>query len=384
MISPPDDFKIALFKPNEKNYSETFIENQIRFLKSNKEVLFGGFFPTKTEEGKFLIQNPFSLFWYWAEKNLFKRKDIPVRNMYLSRFLKNHRISIVLANYGVSGALVWKSCASAKVPLVVHFHGFDAHDRATLEEFKSAYLESFVYASALVVVSLVMKKSLMDLGAREEKIHYIPYGVDLQFFPKVNPVQADINFLSVARFAEKKSPDSTIKAFSKVLKVFPGAQLIMAGIGPLWEDSKSLARALGIEEKIKFLGIQSPDQIRGIMKNTRAFVQHSITAKGGDMEGTPNSILEASGSGLPVISTFHAGIPEAVLHEDTGYLVKEGDIDAMASYMIEMARNPELAQEMGEKGRNHIEKAYNLQAQMEKLESLLIACYKDYISLNSQ
>ena len=373
-----EDFKIAIFKPNKNNYSETFIENQINFLKVKKEVLFGGYFPTSYGSGKFLINNPFSLALYWIQKNIFKKEEISIRNHYLSKFLKREKINLVLANYGVSGALVWKSCSQIPIPLVIHFHGFDAHDISTLEKYKSRYQEAFNYCSSIIVVSLVMRDSLLKIGAPSSKITYIPYGVDLKFFPKVDPIHSDLIFLSVARFAEKKSPDSTIKAFSIVLKSFPEALLIMAGIGPLWDSCRNLAKELGIENQIKFLGIQSPNQVKALMKNSRAFVQHSIMAPGGDMEGTPNSILEASGSGLPIVSTFHAGIPEAVIHEETGFLVKEGDIDLMASYMLELAKNPSLAQKMGERGRIHIEKEYCLEKQIQKLESVLLTSFKNF------
>jgi glycosyltransferase involved in cell wall biosynthesis len=86
-----------------------------------------------------------------------------------------------------------------------------------------------------------------------------------------------------------------------------------------------------------------------------AFVQHSVRAPSGDSEGTPVAILEAAASGLPVVSTRHAGIPEAVLDEVSGLLVEEGNVSAMADAMCRLLDTPGLAVRMGEAGRKHMQ-----------------------------
>ncbi len=101
---------------------------------------------------------------------------------------------------------------------------------------------------------------------------------------------------------------------------------------------------------------------------------HSVTPETGEKEGTPLSILEAGAAGLPVVSTFHAGIPEAVIHNQTGFLTEEYDIAKMAEYMIELAKKPDLAQQMGEVGRDHIKNTYNLNRQIQKLADVISDC----------
>src|SRR5690606_2027114 len=70
----------------------------------------------------------------------------------------------------------------------------------------------------------------------------------------------------------------------------------------------------------------------------------------GDEEGLPVAILEAMASGLPVVSTRHAGIPEAVIEGTTGYLVDEGDTAGMAAHVVRLARDAELRRRMGHAG----------------------------------
>lgn len=380
MIKEDLAIRLAFLKPNQGNYSETFIENQEANLTLPKKVLYGGFFPSRIENGRLLIQNPFHLVQYYIQKNVLKQNHIKIRDQYLQNYFLRNKIQVVLAHYGVSGALVHRACSEARVPLVIHFHGFDAYDHNTLNRYQDDYLDSFQYATKIISVSGDMSRALGELGAPENKIVYNPYGVNLEFFQAGDPSASDPIFLSVARFAEKKSPLSTIHAFSQVNARFPQSSLIMAGIGPLWEGAKNLTKELGISQKIQFLGIQSPEQVRSLMKIARAFVQHSVTAPGGDKEGTPNSILEASASGLPIVSTYHAGIPEAVVHGETGFLVKEHDIEGMVSYMLEFLKDPLLARKMGNKGREHIVQNYNSKTQIMKLDSILLDSFNEFKS----
>lgn len=362
---------LCISKPNGINYSETFIDAQINLLPGNKKVVYGGFFPLFGHQKTYLIRTRTGLIEYLIRKRIFHQKEIGVRTRAFANYLAENKIQVVLAEYGLTGALIRESCEIAHIPMVIHFHGFDAHVRSVTTEYASLYKKAFAYAGKIVAVSKPMRQSLIDLGAAPEKVVLIPYGVDTRLFTYGKPSENPLVFLAVARFAEKKSPLSTLSAFAKVLEQFPGARLKMAGIGPLWEDAKLKAESLNISSNVDFLGVQTPMQVAALMQTSRVFVQHSVIAPGGDSEGTPNSILEAAASCLPVISTFHAGIPEAVLDQVTGLLVNEHDIDAMASCMCRLAADPALGDKMGYAARSHIEKNYQLAVQIGKLAAVL-------------
>jgi Glycosyl transferases group 1 len=102
---------------------------------------------------------------------------------------------------------------------------------------------------------------------------------------------------------------------------------------------------------VTFLGEQPHDVVAAELRGARAFVQHSITAVDGDSEGLPNSVLEASATGIPVVSTRHAGIPEIVVDGTTGYLVDEHDVPAMVTQMERLLGDPALAATLGRAGR---------------------------------
>jgi glycosyltransferase involved in cell wall biosynthesis len=180
--------------------------------------------------------------------------------------------------------------------------------------------------------------------------------------------------LAVGRFVDKKCPDLTIAAFAAAARRHPEARLRMIGDGPLLEPCRALAKRLGVEAQVSFLGPQPPDVVRQQMQHARAFVQHSAEAPTGDSEGLPVSILEASASGLPIISTRHAGIPEVVLENETGVLVDERDIVEMTAAMVRLIEDPALAGRMGEKGRARVAAEFAIERTIGGLWQILSAC----------
>jgi glycosyltransferase involved in cell wall biosynthesis len=97
-------------------------------------------------------------------------------------------------------------------------------------------------------------------------------------------------------------------------------------------------------------------------------------APSGDCEGTPVSILEAGATGLPVVSTRHAGIPDVVLEGETGFLVDEGDLSGMAHWMIQFAEQPELARTMGSAARKHITDNFSRNHRIDNLWHIIESC----------
>lgn len=260
----------------------------------------------------------------------------------------------VLAEYGPSGVMVMDACRELDIPLIVHFHGYDASVHEVIKQNAESYKVMFSVAHAVIAVSRAMERKLISLGSPEEKVFYNPYGIDCERFGGANPREADPVMVAVGRFVEKKAPHLTLQAFAKVQRKVPEARLRMIGNGPLLEDARALAVQLGIGESVVFLGPQPPDVVQSELRAARCFVQHSVEATNGDCEGTPLGILEAGASGLPVVSTRHAGIPDVVVEGVTGFLVDEGDFESMATHMKTLMDDPELAGRMGASARAHI------------------------------
>lgn len=361
------DLKICLVRSHASNYSETFIEDHQNHLSRELEVLHGYPYPRFRDNGSSVLG---------AEaENLLRLnpESAEGREAYIdgiAQHLKGSGYEVVLAESGLMGSFVYRACERANIPYVVHFHGADAHVTTLVESLRQDYFGFFRSASAVIGVSMKMVEQLASLGAPADRLIHAPYGVALPQ-RQARPADAPPQFLSVGRLVEKKAPIKTLQAFAQVYEQCPEARLLIVGDGPLLPQAKRTVEKLGLEEAVQFLGVRSRAEVSQLMRNSRAFVQHSIMARDGDSEGLPLAILEAGAHGLPVVSTRHAGIPDAIVEQEHGYLVDEGDVKGMGASMLKLAQDPLLAARMGKNYREQIEAKYSRRISTERLQRIL-------------
>lgn len=368
---------IAIICSNKNAYSETFIHAGIERLKGVKAVFCGGWFPVfRVDHGKYFPpQDRCKRLWEEFRRRLKRISLTEARRRAFIAELRALEIDAALVHYLPAGVALMDTLYGASIPFVVHAHGFDAHHHKSLAEYGDQIPRLGELAASVIVVSEKMRNALLGLGIPENKIVLRPYGVDTKRFVKSEAGSNPPTFLAVGRFNEKKAPFLTLLAFNEARKSIPDARLIMVGDGPLWGPSRELADYFKISGLVDFPGPLAHDDVAQMMRGARAFVQHSIEPRfgeaAGDSEGSPVAILEAGASGLPVVSTKHAGICESVIHGKTGLLVEERDVSGMASSMIELALDSSMAETMGAAARLHIEKNYSMKDYISTLQRLL-------------
>ncbi len=364
MTSTP---RLCIVSPNRNVWSETFIANHIAHLPGVELVLTDGHLPKRDIDGAPLVHP--TLLKRVVQRIARKAQDDVLRNAVTSR-LRKARIDVVLAEYGPTGEAMLPICGRLRIPLVVHFHGIDAfHVKLLKENFR--YAAIIREAAAIVVVSREMEQQLLSLGCPRERLHYNCYGIDVEQFNQALPQRSAKCFLSVGRFVDKKAPHLTIAAFHQAWQEDPELRLTMAGDGPLRESTVSLAKALGVEAAVEFPGVITQDQVALQLQQARAFVQHSVITADNDHEGTPLSILEAMASGVPVVATRHAGIPDAVEDGVSGLLCAEQDVRTMAMNLVRLASDPSLAGTLGQAGRKKAERDFRLQDSLNRLHTII-------------
>lgn len=353
---------IALLNINENKYTETFVLNHaISLRKEGYSVheLFGFPIPDNSKQKGILYSNNilrrhFSKFWNTL---LFRRVNYQELEEFKLYILK-YNIELVLAEFGTCGVEVFEICQELNIPLIVVFHGYDIHHKSVLDENKERYQALFSYASLLIGVSREIVKKLEALGAANKKTYYLPCSLNFELFTESYSPENDFTFLSVGRFTETKSPHLLILAFNEVLKMIPEAELRMIGKdggGELFEACQILVKALGIEKKVAFLGVLPPEEVQWEMSRATVFVQHSLTTPiNSDKEGTPVSVMEAMATGMPIVSTKHAGILDLIENEVNGILVDEYAYLEMAKQMIRLAQDKELRNFLGKNAANSI------------------------------
>ncbi len=374
---------LLIVTPTKVGLTETFIRAHIEQLDAQVFYLYGWELDFKTADAISLqeLYTPKPKVWDKLKSLLphflffrleQQRLQQFTKDALIKRYLKEHQIEVVLAEYGTAGSFIAPVCEAVKIPLIVHFHGFDASKHNTLASFKEGYQRMFNYASYVIAVSQSMKKALIKLGCEASKIVVTVCAPHSDYLHIDGDVNSDY-LIAIGRHTYKKAPYLTILAFQEVLKQQPQLKLKMIGDGELFDVSKNLIKSLGLESKILLLGgLERPEIIRHL-KTAFLFVQHSLVAHNGDSEGTPVGVMEAMAAGLPVVSTRHAGIPDVVEENVTGFLVDENDIDQMAQYMLQIAENRSLAKSMGQKGKEKIRSHYTMETHLATLNQLIYA-----------
>ncbi|WP_051199827.1 glycosyltransferase [Christiangramia echinicola] len=362
---------IAIISPSQNTYSETFIQ-------AHKSHLKGKIFSYSGRPSSLFLEG-FGSLDKANRKHIFKFKRFFLNKTYTwyyQQFLKQsfvkNKVEIVLAEYGTTAKTYLPVIKDLKLPLIVHFHGYDASRKDILKK-NDNYRMVFEYARYIIVVSKKMYDDLLRLGCPESKLIYNVYGPNDRFL-SVDPHFNNPQFFAMGRFVDKKAPYLTILAFEQIYKEFPEARLLMAGDGYLLNTCKQLVKYYNLQERVEFLGVISRESFIEYLEKSIAFVQHSITADNGDSEGTPVAILEASAAGIPIISTYHAGIPDVITNGVNGFLVEELNVNEMANSMRKLLESRTLAKMMGKEGRINIKKNFTLNRHIEILQNLIQEC----------
>ena len=158
----------------------------------------------------------------------------------------------------------------------------------------------------------------------------------------------------------------------------PDVKYKIIGDGPIKSELEELIKDLKISNSVKQLGWKKQEEVVKLMEEADIFLAPSVTSYNGDQEGIPVVLMEALAQGLPVISTYHSGIPELVKDGVSGYLVHERDVNALSERLGHFIENQNLWAKMGRAGRNYIENYYNI----DKLKEQLVEIFQKLVNRN--
>lgn len=295
-----------------------------------------------------------------------------MEGVYLQAF-RELRPDLVHAHFGSEGVKALRACEQLGIPFVVGFYGYDFGVLPGEERWRDGYSRLFRYAARVTVPSEFAAGYLRRLGCSADKIAVIHLGVDLEQLPfeeKKSVLGRSVHFMGVGRLVEKKGTRHVLEALALTRRKHPGISYTHTGAGPLERELKSLAVKLGVDDICDFRGGQPHSVVLQGLREADIFLLPSVTASNGDVEGLPVTLVEAQAIGLPVIATRHAGIPEGVVVGESGYLVPERDVQALAERMSYLIEHEELWAEMGRRGRALIEERFDARKECRKLESL--------------
>jgi len=268
----------------------------------------------------------------------------------LMDFLRQEKPDVILAEFGTQGVVLAPIANALNIPMFCYFRGSDASSRIQHKHVQKAYRKMMPRLMGVFSVSQFLLDNLASKDIVHPNARVIPSGVDVRAFA---PAEKQPNSaMAVGRMVEKKAPLTTIRAFAEARKTTPDATLTMIGDGELLEDAQALVSTLGLEDCVTLTGALPHEDVREIMKKTEVFLQHSLTANNGNTEGLPTAIQEAMAAGCVCVSTRHAGIPEAIDHGVTGYMVEEHDEAGYTRHTVDvLAMTAQQKSDIGAKAR---------------------------------
>jgi len=297
-------------------------------------------------------------------------------------FIGRGPYDIIHCQYGPNGnlALSIKETGALKGKIITSFHGYDISTYVKRMG-RHTYDHLFRAGDLFLCISKYMKDELLSLGCSEDKIMLHRVGVDMDKF-NFSAVRSKghekIQILTIARLVEKKGISYAIQSIANIAKNLPQINYTIIGDGPLREDINVMIKGLNVEDNVDLLGWMREEEIIEWLYKADILLAPSVTSQNGDKEGIPVAIIEALARGLPVLSTWHSGIPELIEDGKSGVLVPERDVAALTDKIEYLIMHPEMREAMGRNGRSYVEEYHNIR----KLNDRLINIYRDLIADN--
>jgi colanic acid/amylovoran biosynthesis glycosyltransferase len=295
--------------------------------------------------------------------------------------LRRRKVRLIHAHFGPEGfdALRWRG--DLKIPVITSFYGYDVSSLAKQDKWHKRYDTLFKEGALFLVEGAFMKSRLMALGAPEDKVKIQRIAVNLDNFPYVKrepkrngekPI-----FFFCGRFVEKKGLIYSLQALKQVWDGGGRFEFRIVGSGKLQPEIETFIRVNNMSDCIKLLGERGHRDYINEMKKADIYIHPSITAADGDMEGgAPTTILEAQALGLPVLSSYHADIPNIVVPGKSALLTQEKDWRGLADNISFLIKNQDEWAKMGLTGREFVAQYHDIKREAAKLEEKYLSLIK--------
>lgn len=238
----------------------------------------------------------------------------------------------------------------------------------------------------IAVSNFVKESHVRWLGIKEEKVRVIPNALDVEAL--VDSVKgllgrADVLrglgipenarvVVSVARLVVPKGQNKAIEAVAHLGQDGEEYHLLLVGEGPHRSRFESLARSLGVADRVHFLGVRN--DVPAILKASDCFVLPSL------LEGMPYALLEAMLFEVPCVASSIGPHREVIRHGESGWLLEPDNVKGLAEAISRVFLEPEVARHVAKQGRRVVEAGYNAAFTVSELEKF----YLDMLGLRSQ
>lgn len=277
---------------------------------------------------------------------------------------------IIHGHFGLDSYRLMRLKKSFGLPLVVQFYGHDVSRLPQKFGWKLRYKRLFKHMDWAIAITHDMKQSLIRLGFDEKRISIIKLSVDVENITFKQRVKAGPKLMMVGRCVEKKGFIYALKALKDIKRQIPDVTLDLYGDGKLLPELKQFVNSNDLRDCVNFHGFTANTEVFEALYEHDILLVPSVQAKDGDREGLPQTTVEGMATGIPVIASTHAGLPELVLDHDTGLLVPTRNAAALSDAVVTLINQPELASKVSRNGRAMVENEHNVKNQVKQTEDL--------------
>jgi glycosyltransferase involved in cell wall biosynthesis len=207
---------------------------------------------------------------------------------------------------------------------------------------------------------------------RADRIHRIYNGLNLAEFGRADFSSTPLLIVAVGRLIAKKGFADLIRACGLLAERGKSFQCEIFGEGPLENELHTQIDQLNLQDRVALSGAKPQREIRQRLAVASVFVLPSVVDAHGGMDNLPTVIMEAMATGLPVVSTGIGGIPEMVVQNETGFLVRPGDAMLLAGAIEKVIDDRSLAQKLGEAGYGRAQKLFSIEKNVRDLCAMLL------------
>lgn len=339
-----------------KGHFSSFIYNDLIFLEKHDEVKYlctsivrNSWFEKHNVESVPYKINPIlgKIRWEFEKRGLYLTFSNRKFSEEINRIINEYKPDIIQCQFGYEAIRLADNLAgkNRNIPMVINFLGYDASfhlkRKSYVKKLRELAGKKNVYATCN---TNFLKKNLEKKGIYFQVNNVFFTGIRHEFFKRDTKAADDTTkytFLQIAVFSPKKGQEITIKAFRKFLDITENPEKYFLHLAGGSNDGydiflKELTLQFNLSEKVKFSNWVAPETAKSMMQEANCFVHHSRTIEG-QTEGIPTSVTEAMSMELPVLSTYHAGIPELVEDGINGFLVNENDVESYAKRMHDIS-----------------------------------------------
>jgi colanic acid/amylovoran biosynthesis glycosyltransferase len=331
-------------------------------------------------KGNFILR-----FWYkhvvkqWPPPRPIVKEVLHYHPYDLVDLIAEHKPDVVHVYYGHKAVKYIWMLMESQVPFVISFHGVDVVKFMDEKFYHKKLKIAFNEAELVMARSESLLERLKELGCPEEKLRLnrtpIPFD-NIPFVERKAPENGQWRIIQACRLIPKKGIFTVLDALPRVLRDYPNLKYLLAGIGPSRDEIADAIRVRGLSDNVEMLGWLEQDELLEEYQKSHYFLHPSQLTQENDQEGVPNSMLEAMANGLPVVATYHGGIPEAVTNEEDGLLVPERSPKELAEAMLRIMDDSALLTKLSIRAAESVRAKFGFDNQIANLEGI----YKEAVA----